>query len=379
MSNSWQSYLARWLSADLVNAETAETIRAWEQEHGEERGRNRFAVIAFGFGGLLLMAGVLLFVASNWRELSPVARLILLTAAVGLFHVGGAFVSRSKPALGTTLHAVGTGALGGGIFASGQTFNLAVNWPEGFLLWAIGAAAGLYLLRDWPHVLFTATLVPLWLWSEFAKVAGFDEAFWIVRPAASFTVLLAIAYISAVSATERSTWRKALSGLGAAAFIPSAIVLGTLGAWDRAPANIESNSAVVIGAWVLAFSIPAGLAYLLRGKDAVWMTAALAWVLAIGQFNPRQDAQFLGLLALYAAGSVGIVLWGLRDRYRLLVNVGVVSFALSVLVFYFASTLFSKLGRSVGLIGAGLLFIGGGWFLERTRRTILGKMDTETL
>jgi hypothetical protein len=104
----------------------------------------------------------------------------------------------------------------------------------------------------------------------------------------------------------------------------------------------------------------------------------VVWVVAIGQIDPQNDMEFLILLALYAAGSVGIVLWGLRDRYPLLVNVGVIGFALSIFAFYFASDLFTKLGRSLGLIVAGLLFIGGGWLLERTRRTIIDKIDQES-
>jgi uncharacterized membrane protein len=378
MPDNWQSDLTRWISAGLIDAPTAASIRAWEKEHGEETGRNRFAVIAFGLGGLLLIAGVLLFVASNWQQVSPAGRFVLLTAAVGLFHVAAAFASRYKQALATTLHAAGTGALGGGIFLAGQTFHLAENWPEGFLLWAIGAAAGLYLLRDWPHVLFTAIIVPLWLLGEWARVAMFDGRDALLRPAASFIVLLAIAYMSAYSETERSTWRKVLSRLGAVAIIPSAALLGASGSFYSTSDPENGYTALLVVAWVVAVVLPAGLAYFLRGKDAVFMAIALVWVLAIGQIDPRNDVQFLALMALYAAGSVGIVLWGLRDSYPLLVNVGVIGFALSILVFYFASGLFTKLGRSVGLIVAGLLFIGGGWLLERTRRTIIDKIDEDS-
>ena len=34
MSSSWQAALARWTTADLVDAATADRIRAWEAEHG---------------------------------------------------------------------------------------------------------------------------------------------------------------------------------------------------------------------------------------------------------------------------------------------------------------------------------------------------------
>jgi hypothetical protein len=170
-----------------------------------------------------------------------------------------------------------------------------------------------------------------------------------------------------------------LSRLGAVAIIPAAILLGASGAWySTSSESRDGYTALLIAAWILAIVLPVGLAYLLRGKDAVFMAIAVVWVLAIGQIDPQNDVQFLALMALYAAGSVGIVLWGLRDSYPLLVNLGVIGFALSILTFYFASGLFTRLGRSLGLIGAGLLFIGGGWLLERTRRTIIDKIDEES-
>jgi uncharacterized membrane protein len=79
---------------------------------------------------------------------------------------------------------------------------------------------------------------------------------------------------------------------------------------------------------------------------------------------------------LYAAGAVLLVLWGIRDRQRLAVNIGVLAFALSVFGFYFSS-LYDKLGRAFGLIGVGIVFIGGGWLLERARRRLLGRIAKE--
>jgi hypothetical protein len=38
-----------------------------------------------------------------------------------------------------------------------------------------------------------------------------------------------------------------------------------------------------------------------------------------------------------------------------------------------------KLGRSASLIGLGILFLGGGWLLERTRRRLLAQMNAEAV
>ncbi|MGQ0680256.1 MAG: DUF2157 domain-containing protein [Actinomycetota bacterium] len=375
-TDNWEEALDRWVGAGLLEGEAAQKVRAWEKARGVGSGRSKFALLAFAFGGLLLAAGVLLFVASNWQSLSPGGRFALLLVSVGAFHAGGAFSNRRSTGLSRTLHAVGTAALGGGIFLSGQSFHLAESWPEGFGLWALGAAVGLCFLRDWPHVLLTALLAPAWLWAEWTDYNLFVDDPDMIRPAASGTVLLAFAYMSAVSAGNRSTWRLVLARLGAFAVLPTAILLGASAQFNPgAPEGPAVGSRADIVAWVLALALPFGLAYLMRRREAWYMLPGLVWVLALGQIDAGSDSQFLLLLALYALGSIGIVGWGLRERYALFVNIGIAGFFLTIVVFYFASGLFDKLGRALGLIVAGLVFIGGGLLLERARRKLIGQID----
>lgn len=54
-------------------------------------------------------------------------------------------------------------------------------------------------------------------------------------------------------------------------------------------------------------------------------------------------------------------------------NYGMVAFAMAVMWFYFSSVM-DKLGRSLGLIGLGILFLAGGWVLEQTRRRLVHGM-----
>ena len=376
MSAQWQSALARWVSAGLVDPTTADRIRTWETEPGERASRSRLAFIAFGLGGLLLTAGVLLFVAAHWDDLSPASRFALVLAMIGALHLGGALAQRSSAGLATTLHAVGTAALGAGIFLSGQIFNMAEHWPGALMLWSIGAVVALLLLRDWPHVLWVALLVPAWLWGEWIEVhTSWDWSH--MAPAATGITLLAFTYLAAESNERSATWRRVLARLGAVAIIPAAIQLGVLtdlGFQEFGDLRVATSSAAIVVAWVVAISLPLGLAWALRGRDALYLLVVLAWALIIVQVNSRTDAGELALYALFALGAVGIVMWGLRDQQRLVVNVGVLAFALAITGFYFSSV-FGKLGRSLGLIGMGALFIGGGWFLERTRRRLLGRME----
>ena len=378
MSEAWQSALKRWLDAGLVDAATADRIRSWEEGQGGGTRQGRLAVIAFSFGGLLLTAGILLFVAAHWDALSPGARFALVLALVAVLHAGGAIASRSSPALSATLHAVGTAALGAGIFLSGQIFHMAEHWPGALLLWAIGAAVGVYLLRGWPQVLWLAVLAPAWLWGEWIVAQPPPYAVWnAMMPATIGTFLLACAYLAARPPDSSVRWRRALAWLGTIALIPAVIVLAISHDADwRAVGgqrpDVTGATRVIV--WAIAILLPLALAWCLRGREAVWMLAALGWALLVSQVSPRSDAGELAMYALLAVGAAGIVLWGLRDQQRLAINVGVLGFALAVLGFYFSS-LYDRLGRAFGLIGIGILFIGGGWLLERARRRLIGRMQ----
>jgi hypothetical protein len=77
--------------------------------------------------------------------------------------------------------------------------------------------------------------------------------------------------------------------------------------------------------------------------------------------------------ALVAAFAVFLCWWGVRLLSRALVNLGIVGFAVAVLWFYF-SDIYSEHYRALGLIGLGILFLAGGWALEKMRRRILARM-----
>lgn len=376
MSGNWQALLERWRAAGLLDGATADRIRDWEEAHCGEAKKSRLTLIAFGFGGLLLAAGVLLFIAAHWDRLAPGGRFSLVLLLIALLHGGGALASRTSPALAATLHAVGTAALGAGIYLSGQIFHMAEHWPGALMLWSIGAAIGVWLLREWPQVLWLAVLAPAWLWGEWIAAQPPQVAWRGTEPATIGIFLIACAYLAARPSDSTSRWRRALAWLGAIAIIPAGIAVAMASDMDRAFQGIEHaeiGGGALVVAWVLALLLPLALAWFLRGREAVWMGVALAWAVIVTQLSPKSDAGELALYAMLALGAAGVVLWGFRDQQRLAINVGVLAFALAVLGFYFSS-LYDRLGRAVGLIGIGIPFIGGGWLLERARRRLIGRM-----
>ncbi len=371
MDKTTARLIERWRAGGVIDEATASRIEAWERQHAAEHG-SRLARFAFAFGGLLLGAGVLLFVAANWEMLSPAARFATLAGTVALLHLLGGVAGSRSQALATTLHAVGTGAFGGAVFLSGQVFNLAEEWPRGFMVWALGAAAALWIRRDWPHVLWVAMLVPAWLVAEWAARVGIGNHFATVPVVGLF--LTCIAYVGAVGPGRDSVWRQALSRLGAILIVPVAAIL-PFGNWMPDTSDGLSVPVVALG-WVVALGLPLVVAVWLRGRAAWPLVVAAAFALVVTTLDYAQPWDRLLAHLLYAAGSAGLVWWGLRESHALRVNLGVLGFALSVLWFY-QSSVFDRFGRSLGLIGLGILFIGGGWWLEKTRRRLVERIEGE--
>jgi hypothetical protein len=89
-----------------------------------------------------------------------------------------------------------------------------------------------------------------------------------------------------------------------------------------------------------------------------------------GNASYARNEPNLAAHALVAALAVFLIWWGVRQASKALVNLGIVGFAITVIWFYF-SNLFDKMGRSLGLIGLGILFLAGGWALEKMRRNLV--------
>ncbi|MEW6324255.1 MAG: DUF2157 domain-containing protein [Nitrospirota bacterium] len=301
---------------------------------------------------------------------------------VASFHIAGAFTTEQFPVLSSTLHAVGTVCLGAGIFLAGQIFHLQEHWPGGVMLWALGAWVAWVLLLDWPQAALAALLTPLWLggeWMEATRIwIGADTIL------AEGLLLLSISYLTAQFPEKETSERKVLAWIGGLLLIP--LTLLVLFSEDITARHAPLSEGYRIVGWSAALILPLGVAWWLR-RGAVWMNLIAAlWVVVLGTTSFRSgpnDSLWrfvwheLGPYGICAAGSTGLIAWGLKEARKERVNLGVAGFALTVLFFYF-STVMDKLGRSASLIGLGLLFLLGGWALEKTRRRLVARVEQKT-
>ena len=383
MAQSAEKNLDQWVAAGVLDTATAERIRAFEQSRRSTEGLRWPVLLALALGGVLLCAGVLLFVAAHWDELSPASRFSLVLLLVAAFPIAGAAIAERFPALSVTFYAIGTVCVGAGIFLTAQIFNLEEHWPSGILLWAVGALAGWLLLRQWPQAALLALLVPAWLAGEWEVRAELYAA--TNRVILEGLLLLAICYLTARSNEEDSVVRRALMWMGGITLLPLGVLAFAEGhevfwSWRN---RQEAPFVEQIIAWCIAIGLPLMVAFVLR-KEKAWVNAiAAVWVLVIGTLqSPSQySARALPVYAWHSLGpyfwagigALGFVAWGLLERRRERINLGVAGFALTVFTFYFSNVM-DKLGRSASLIGLGVLFLFGGWGLERTRRRLVARV-----
>jgi hypothetical protein len=215
--------------------------------------------------------------------------------------------------------------------------------------------------------MLVALLMPAWLAGEWtvATTRRHGEAV-----LSGGLLLLALVYLGARRADDGagSPVRRALVWIGGLAVIPTAfLVAATSHVWqglgDLPPLRLAAGAAVAVGA-------PLSLAWLLHRSISPVLLGLAAWTV----LGPILAAQRGVVPYIWAAGlGLGLIGWGVVERRAERINLGVAGFALTVLVFYFSSVM-DRLGRSASLVGLGLLFLGGGWALERTRRRLVASV-----
>ncbi|HEY6969277.1 MAG TPA: DUF2157 domain-containing protein [Candidatus Angelobacter sp.] len=365
--------LRRWQDAQLIDSATVERILQFEQETGKRR---RWpAILAIGFGTLMLCAGVLLFVAAHWDNLAPASRFTLVLLLVAVFHLAASLLGSKVESVGVALHFAGTAALGAGIFLAGQVFNLEEHWPSGLLLWAIGAVLAWVVLRQWPQALLAALLIPAWLGGEW-EVAS-ERYFGAWNIAAQGFLLLAIFYMSVPLKDRNRHLRLALIWVGAVSLLP---FLGDVIETARTYSyysNWDHRTAVPLSGAVFGYSVAylpiLIFAVIVRKRDSVWMFGAAIWVYLLTVIS-RHDyvEKNVWLFVWLAVGACGLCLRGVLDNRKLFINYGIAIFSLTVIGFYFSEVL-DKLGRSMGLILFGVIFLAGGWVLLRLRTSLIAR------
>lgn len=135
----YKELLNKGFLVDAIN----ENFNAIRTEHTKEKEdtQKRTIQIIITIGTILIGAGIFSFIAANWQEISRPAKItIIIISMLSAYILGWVLKEKLNYAkIGGALILLGTIIYGAGIFLIAQMFNTSSNWPDGFILWMIGA------------------------------------------------------------------------------------------------------------------------------------------------------------------------------------------------------------------------------------------------
>lgn len=397
--------LAYWESEGLLTASKVRELRA-SLSHRDATIPGK-AISAFtAIGGVLIGLGVILFVASNWGEMTSLTKVCLLLAGMLATGVAGYVLAweRSMEKTGLAISLVNILIFGASMFLIGQIYHLQFTLWWVALLWWLGTAYFAIVLRSHLHAWLSVPLFLLFVgWARSTAVTGFagEMDFLSYENGGILGILPMLgAMILATGILARSRPTAAFCSstlqhwgwfLVILPIVVSTAEKSMLFLFFRFSPDIISVPVAIVAVTLLAaalrfgtFSAPngrAGLAALFAYVAFVTATAHLP-----GWFGFPMDGswymwdEFWSITALYLLHVAMVVafllttLWyGTILRAPAVVNMAILGIAF-VTIFQYFSWVFSLFDRSFAFILGGVLILGIGTLLEKKRRALLATM-----
>ncbi len=424
--------LPQWVEKGWVTRESGAEILAFEKS-GAAGGLPYLTLALSIMGVLLLGAGVITFFAANWGLLPKIAKLAILFGAMwGAYAAASWLCGRGdRPLVGESVLLLAVILFGANIMLIAQIYHIAAHYPNGVLMWALGALLVAWVHGSQPVMVAALALGTLWTGME---SFGYDR--WVHWPYLVF-------WAACVPAIYRNQWRTAAHAACFGLLLWSLFTLFDAERWARGHlvALVQFYFLVYVACFLFGMVMRqfertalfaravqhyAGIAamallYLLTfprahrehtgqiatSDLAVWLAlnvGGVALTVAVAGWHRRitagseRPAYFdwgwyllAGIAALFLvrfattpahgaliaiafnfaffAGLVWLVYAGVQAQDRKLVNSAFLFFALGLLSRYF-DTFWTLLGRSYFFMLGGVLLLVAGYVLERQRRRL---------
>ena len=162
-----QAEIERWRLEGVISTDQARLLSARYDRAQPDRARSR--LIFSALGAVIFGLGVILFFAYNWHLLDRLTKLAIVVTALLAAHGVGWWLSadgRTHNKLAESLHLLGTMLFGAGIWLVAQVYHIDEHYPNGFLVWSLGALSLAWALPSAFQGLLALFLVFMWSWSE---------------------------------------------------------------------------------------------------------------------------------------------------------------------------------------------------------------------
>ncbi len=413
----------RWARKGLITPDQRDALLAdARRAAGGVALADRLGLITGVFGAILVSAGILLFVGANWQEMPRLARFALLLAGMWGALAAAVWLARNAHrwlAEGAML--VGLSIYGGSIMLISQMYHIHGHYPDGVLIWALGALLAAWLVESqlalvmalallfvwsmteiidfrlgephWPFFIPWAPAMALALWRKWrigvhvAVLTGLvsllmmlgmwlNQTWHLDEPQSALLIMLlmTIPFMAALMLLGSSSGRLALLGealrwQGAVALIAVLFIMQMISAFAGKPWQDVQVPLIIRMAALLPLAMIA-FAYSRRAIGSFDAMVAVAIVLWLAIAGPSAS-ELPGGLWLSAAFVIGAALWlvwlAQREHLPEVEIIGLKAFAAEILYLYFV-TLGSMLDTSLFMLAGGVLFIALAYVIFRIKR-----------
>ncbi|MEK6869059.1 MAG: DUF2157 domain-containing protein [Nanoarchaeota archaeon] len=380
--------ISKWLRERVINQAQAKRMLADVKAYKKESSSNKFIAALSTIGAILLGIGAILFIASNWQELSSLAKTIILVSSTAIsYYIGYLFRYQKKnlPKVGSALLFLGALLFGATIILVTQIYNLNANNHILVLIWLIGILPLVYALKSMPIAGLASLLFYLWIGLFFSSdnswfFFGFLGRFTIILFITGSIMLFAIGglhYLSNKFKDIARTYRIAsLKVLMVSLFLLTFDWFSKLDSYRSEWFN-EVQGQITIG--IVIFSIIAIIISIVNwffNKSqslAIYegpISIALIGLILIFFFYPSETSIYVLIFnLLFAVITLLFLYLGYHREDMTLVNLGMFWMSIFLIAKYF-DWFWELLERSTFFLIGGIILVLGSIVLEKKRRQI---------
>lgn len=157
----------RWVARGLISEDQAGQIRGL---YPAPKAALPWGTIIFaGFGAVTAGLGIILLLAYNWQAIPRGGKLAIVFAGLMMLHGVGIWLfqrgERWRQA-GEAVCLLGSMLFGSGIWLIAQIYNIQEHYPNGFLIWGLGALLLAWAMPSLVQGLLAVTVLGIWGCSE---------------------------------------------------------------------------------------------------------------------------------------------------------------------------------------------------------------------
>ena len=156
-----------WVAKGLITGDQAERIR---RLYPEPKAALPWGTIIFsGIGAGIAGLGIILLLAYNWQEIPRGGKLAIIFGGLAALHAAGIWLFQRGEwwrQVGDAVCLLGSMLFGAGIWLVAQIYHIQEHYPNGFLIWGLGALALAWAMPSLAQALLAVAVLCVWGCSE---------------------------------------------------------------------------------------------------------------------------------------------------------------------------------------------------------------------